>query len=148
MHLFRHVAALIVTAALSLGVLGGVAAEETRVAELTISNPWTRATAPGMPAAAGFFTVTNSGGETDRLVRASTPAAAMVEIHRSLMVDGVMRMEPVAGGVEIPAGATVEFAPGGLHLMLMHPKEPFALGSTVPMTLEFEQAGSVDGARP
>ena len=92
----------------------------------------------------GFFTVTNSGGETDRLVRASTPAAAMVEIHRSLMVDGVMRMEPVAGGVEIPAGATVEFAPGGLHLMLMHPKEPFALGSTVPMTLEFEQAGSVD----
>ena len=60
------------------------------------------------------------------------------------MVNDVMTMRPVEGGLEIPAGATVELKPGGTHLMFMMVTEPFKEGGEVPVTLEFEKAGKVD----
>jgi copper(I)-binding protein len=60
-----------------------------------------------------------------------------------------MNMRPLAGPLEIPAGATVEINPGGnMHLMFMSVKEPFKAGATVPLTLEFEKAGKVELALP
>ena len=50
----------------------------------------------------------------------------------------------LANGIEIPAGATVTLAPGGLHLMFMQLKEPLVEGTKVPVTLTFEKAGTVD----
>ena len=60
------------------------------------------------------------------------------------MTDGIMKMRPVPEGVEIPAGETVNLAPGGYHLMLLELKKPITEGEMVPVTLEFEQAGAVD----
>ncbi len=50
----------------------------------------------------------------------------------------------MADGVEVPAGETVKLAPGGYHLMLMDLKQPMTEGERVPLTLEFEHAGSID----
>jgi len=60
----------------------------------------------------------------------------------------VMVMRPVDGGVEIPAGQTVELKPGGLHLMFMQVTEPFKEGQSLPVTLEFEKAGKVELTLP
>lgn len=111
---------------------------------LEISSPWVRAMLPGQPAGGGYLTVINTGDEADRLVAASSPAAGRVEIHTMEVVDDVMVMRPVEGGLEIPAGGTVELKPGGLHLMFMEVAAPFADGDTVDVQLEFEKAGSVD----
>ncbi len=54
-----------------------------------------------------------------------------------------MRMRPVEGGVVIPAGALVEFAPGGLHGMLMGLDEDLFAGRTYAATLTFEHTGEV-----
>jgi len=59
-----------------------------------------------------------------------------------------MVMRPVEGGLEIPAGATVELKPRHLHLMFMDVKKPFRKGETVPMTLDFEHAGKVEIKMP
>lgn len=111
---------------------------------LEISSPWVRAMLPGQPAGGGYLTVVNTGDEADRLVAASSPAAGRVEIHTMEVVDDVMVMRPVEGGLEIPAGGTVELKPGGLHLMFMEVAEPFADGDMVDVQLEFEKAGSVE----
>src|SRR3546814_982987 len=58
-----------------------------------------------------------------RLVAVETPVAGRAETHRTVRDGDVMRMEP-AEIVEVPAGAQVEFAPGGLHIMLMDLKQP------------------------
>lgn len=113
---------------------------------LEISSPWARAMLPGQPAGGGYLTVVNTGHEADRLVSASSPSAGRVEIHTMEVVDDVMVMRPVEGGLEIPAGGTVELKPGGLHLMFMEVAEPFAEGDTVQVRLDFEKAGSVDAA--
>jgi hypothetical protein len=66
----------------------------------------------------------------------------MVGIHETLMQDGVAEMGPVEG-VDVPAGTTVTFEPGGYHVMLEDMAEPLEVGATVTITLTFEQAGDV-----
>ncbi|HEU4986646.1 MAG TPA: DUF1775 domain-containing protein [Rhizobiaceae bacterium] len=127
---------------------GGAEASEVKAGDLTIGAPWARAMLPGQPAGGGYLTVTNAGSEADRLIGVSSPAAGKVEIHTMSVTDGVMTMRPVEGGLEIPAGATVELKPGGEHIMFMQVETPFKEGDTVPLTLEFEKAGKVEVSLP
>jgi copper(I)-binding protein len=60
------------------------------------------------------------------------------------MKNDVMTMRPVSGGLSIPPGQTITFAPGGYHIMMMGLKAPLKQGDRVPMTLQFEKAGKVN----
>lgn len=117
------------------------------VGDLHIVEPWARAMLPGQPAGGGFLTIENQGAG-DRLVSVASPVAGKVEIHTMKVVDDVMVMRPLEGGLEIPAGDTVALEPGGLHLMFMRVEEPFAEGGEVPVTLTFEEAGAVKVSLP
>lgn len=112
-------------------------------AQVAIDKPWARATAPGAKVAAGYMVVHNKAAAADRLVGASSPAAARVETHVHLNEGGVMKMREVPG-YEIPAGGVFELKPGGAHLMFMDIRRPFREGEKVPVKLKFEKAGEVD----
>jgi uncharacterized protein YcnI/copper(I)-binding protein len=127
---------------------GAGATSAVAAGDLEISGYWAKAMLPGQPAGGGYLSITNNGASGDRLVSVSSPAAVMTEIHTMEIVNDVMNMRPVEGGVEIAPGATVELKPGGMHLMFMQVKDPFKEGTTVPVTLEFEKAGKVDLALP
>lgn len=133
----------LLTAALAVLAVAPAAAQNAVVGNLSIDNAWTRATPPRAPNGGAFMTINNDGGEPDRLVAASTPQAIRTELHTHRMEDGVMRMRPVEGGIEVPAGGSVTLAPGGLQVMLLGLKAPLAEGATVPLTLTFEKAGTV-----
>ncbi|WP_374762897.1 copper chaperone PCu(A)C [Yunchengibacter salinarum] len=109
--------------------------------ELTINQPWARTTGTRTQSAAVYFTLENAGG-ADRLIAASTPRAAMTQIHRSYERDGTMVMEQ-QDGVPVPEGDTVTFAPGGLHIMMMRLSKPLTEGEHFPLTLTFEHKGDV-----
>lgn len=111
---------------------------------INISLPFTRATLPNAPVGGGFLTIENTGTEADRLVSAASPVAGDVQLHEMALEGDVMKMRPLADGVEIPAGGTVVLEPGGIHIMFMGLKQAFVEGETVPVTLTFEKAGSVD----
>jgi periplasmic copper chaperone A len=121
---------------------------EATVGDLAITAGWARAMLPGQPAGGGYFTIANKGESADRLVSIMSASAGKVEIHTMEVANNVMVMRPVEGGLEIPAGATVELKPGGLHVMFMAVKEPFKAGSSVVLTLEFEKAGKVELTLP
>ncbi len=95
-----------------------------------------------------FMTITNNSGAPDRLIGASSPAAKMVEIHETIDDNGVMKMRPVAGGFEVPAGGKLELKPGGKHVMLMGLTAPLTEGGEVEITLKFEKAGEVTVKAP
>ncbi|WP_173932533.1 DUF1775 domain-containing protein [Chelativorans sp. Marseille-P2723] len=121
---------------------------EAMVGDIGITNHWARAMLPGQPTAGAYMTIENYGQEADRLVSAASPAAGKVEIHTMEVVDDVMVMRPVEGGLEIPANGSVALEPGGLHLMLMDVAEPFVEGGEVPVTLVFEKTGEVELSLP
>ena|SRR5688572_9140008 len=110
--------------------------------QVTIENAWSRATAPGAKVGAGYFTIRNQSAAPDRLVGASSPAAARVETHVIEKQGEILRMREVKG-YEVPAKGSFELKPGGPHLMLVDIKAPLKEGDRVPVTLKFEKAGEV-----
>jgi copper(I)-binding protein len=110
---------------------------------ISIENGWSRATAAAQTVGGGFMTIVNAGKTDDRLISATSPVAAEVQIHDMKMEDGVMRMRQLADGLAVPAGARVELKPRSLHLMFMQLKAPLAAGQSFPVTLKFEKAGAV-----
>jgi len=135
-------AALLATA-LALFV-GAAEAADYSARDIRIGNPWARATPRGAQVAAGYFTLTNNGSAPDRLRGGSTPVAARFEIHSMVVEDGVAKMRPIEGGLEIKPGETVELKPGSLHAMLIGLSQPLQSGQRVAGTLVFERAGKVD----
>lgn len=122
-----------------------VAGEQSyQLGSLTISAPWSRATAPQAPVAAAYLRIVNRGSEPDRLVSASFDGAGAVEIHESSEENGIARMRRLEPGLMIPAGATVEMKPGGYHLMLMKLERGLNAGQSRRAVLIFEKAGRLE----
>lgn len=141
----RNILALTI-AATSLGLGLSVHAQEAKVGSIKIENAYTRSTVPGQQVAGGFMKIENKGG-VDQLVSASSPVAGEVQLHEMAMEGNVMKMRQVKD-IAVPAGATVELKPGGLHLMFMNIKAPLAAGETVPVKLKFAKAGEVEVKMP
>jgi len=133
-------------AALILSAIAVAQAEQ--IGQLSIIQPWTRATPPKAQTAGGFLTIENNATAPDRLVSASSPIAGRVEIHVMRMDNGVMVMRPATDGITIPAGGSVALAPGGFHIMFMQLKEGLKEGDTVPVVLSFEHAGDIEALFP
>ena len=127
-------------AALPLASAGAQAADYD-VGSIHITQPWTRATPKGASSGAGYLTVT--GTAPDRLSCAGTDVAAQCQIHTMDMENGVMKMRPVEGGLEIKPGETVTLKPDGDHMMFVKLKHSLQTGSAVEAMLQFEKAGTV-----
>jgi copper(I)-binding protein len=108
-------------------------------AEVVVDSAWVRAAPPGATMLAGYATLRNSG--------IASKAFESVEMHRTEEVDGVSRMRPVAA-IEIPPDGAAVLEPGGLHLMLIRPRQPLAEGDTVILRLRFADGRVVDAAFP
>lgn len=104
-------------------------------AQVTVGEPWVRATVPQQKATGMFAQITSAQG--GKLVAASSPVAAVVEIHEMAMDNNVMRMRAIPG-LDLPPGKAVELKPGGFHVMLMGLKQQVKEGDTVPVTLVVE----------
>ncbi|MSQ18057.1 MAG: copper chaperone PCu(A)C [Betaproteobacteria bacterium] len=104
-------------------------------AQVTVSEPWIRATVGGQKVAGGYLQIKSE--RDTALVGVKSPAAANVEVHEMAMVDNVMRMRALQK-LDVPAGRSVELKPGGYHLMLIDIKEPMKVGAKVPLQLTFE----------
>ncbi|MEM8750573.1 MAG: copper chaperone PCu(A)C [Pseudomonadota bacterium] len=115
-----------------------------RLGDLVISTTIARATAPGARVGGAYATIENTGTTADRLIGGSATFAGEVQIHEMKMVDNIMKMNQIEGGLEIPPGETVKLKPGGNHIMLMKLGEALKEGETRKVTLTFEKAGSTE----
>lgn len=129
---------------IATSMLGGAAAAPPLAGgEIEIDRPWCGETSKGMSVGACYVTIRNLGATADRLSAATSSASERVEFHEMKVSDGIMKMRLLSGGVEIPAGATVDFHARGYHIMLPELKAPLRAGTTVRGSLIFERSGSV-----
>lgn len=130
--------------ALLIALVSIAQAHEYEAGALHVGHPWARASAGAAPTGAAYLTIENRGAVADRLLAVETQASRRAELHTHLEENGVMKMREVEGGIELPAGATVALAPGGLHVMLMGLAAPLEEGARFPLTLVFEKAGRLE----
>lgn len=86
---------------------------------------------PGMQMSAAYLSLTNNSDETIRISRVASAQYESVQLHESIVKDGVARMRAIAV-LEIPAGKTITLKRGGKHLMLMRPT-----GAAESVSLQF-----------
>jgi copper(I)-binding protein len=89
-----------------------------------------------------YFTLTNRGARSDALVAVTVAGTDRSDIHRTVTRAGLAWMEP-APQIAIPAGATVDFVPGGNHIMVQGGAEHLRRGARVEVRLVFRRAGSL-----
>ena len=119
-------------------------AADVMAGTLKISAPWARATPTGASVGGGYMTITNTGTTPDNLIGGSTAISSRFEVHEMTMDNGVMKMRPVSGGIEIKPGQTVKLEPGGYHVMFVGMKQQLKEGEHFKATLEFAKGGKVD----
>jgi len=122
---------------------GPALAADYDVGSIHISQPWARATPKGASSGAAYMTITNKGSTPDRVSCVSSDVSAKCQIHSMTMDNGVMKMRPVEGGLEVKPGETVTLKPSSFHVMLVDLKQPLQQGKTAEATLKFENAGTV-----
>ncbi len=103
---------------------------------------WARATASKAKNGAAYLTIKNNTDKADKLLSGRADAAKRTALHNHVMEKGVMKMRHVMA-IDIPAKGMVMMKPGGLHVMLMGLKAPLVKGTTLPLTLMFQNAGEV-----
>lgn len=130
--------------------------------DIVITGVWARPTAtsteeatpnPDMAAmgavSAVYMHINNPGGHPISLIGGSTAVAEVVEIHQTTMdANGVMQMNPVDGGIIVPAGESASLEPGGYHVMLLNVTEPLIAGEAFKIVLTFamlENDGTSNG---
>lgn len=109
-------------------------------AELAVNHAWLRLL-PGDLPLAGYVQLVNTSKHEVTLVAASSPEFSEVQFHRSMNRDGMEGMMHLEK-IHIAAGKTLDFAPGGYHLMLMGRKHALQIGQHVALTFQFD-----DGTR-
>ena len=144
-HLYKRWLLPIFAAAIFAASVPSLAHETlSKDGTLKITALWTRATPAGAKVAGGFFTITNSGTQPDRLIGGTFALAGKVEVHEMAMDNGVMKMRALDNGIEIKPGQTVELKPGGYHMMFIDLTATVKEDDKVTGTLIFERAGTIE----
>lgn len=115
--------------------------------DAVISDAWVRRVPPAARMTAGYLTISNRGTEPLVIVGAESPAFGSVEIHGTLMNDGVASMRE-HDSVPVGPGETVRFEPGGLHLMLMQATDGVPGSGEVAMALLLENGERLEFMAP
>jgi copper(I)-binding protein len=104
--------------------------------KLNVDQPFVRLSAVSGNPSAAYFAL-NGGPVADRLISVSSPLAVRAELHDTKMEGGMMKMTPLADGLEVPAKAEIAFESGGKHVMLYDVSPKVTVGGKMPLVLTF-----------
>ena len=114
--------------------------DATVQAPIEVRDAWSPLTPPGATVAAVYAEV--SARQADTLLSVSSTVAAATQMHATLEENGMMQMRPIPQ-LELRAGETVRFEPGGMHLMLTDLQQALPADSQFPLVLHFAKAGDL-----
>ena len=124
----------------ALVLMSPLVAGASDAVNVQVTGAWARATPPGMTMGVVYLSLKSQ--QDDQGIGASTGIAASVEMHESLMSNGVMSMRALTS-VPLQRGQSVIFEPSGKHFMLIGLRKPLESGATFPFTLKFAKAGTL-----
>lgn len=104
-----------------------------------VQGQWLRAAPPGTKMMAAYLKLDNNSTDSRTLIAAFSPDFAAVEIHQSVIKDGMARMQHQKSLI-IEVGRSLSFQPGGLHLMLMNPNKTIKVNDTILICLIYQDA--------
>lgn len=123
---------------------------DTMATSIEVSEPWARATFALAKTGAAYFSVSNMGKRAVVIDSVSLKAdiAMTAELHHTVMQNDMMHMQELSEGVKINTGESVDFSPGGKHIMIMGLEGPLLQGKSIVITFHFADGSSKDQLFP
>ena len=115
-----------------------------KLGEVVVEQAWARVTPGGSKTGAIYLTIHNKSANDDLLLAVDSSAAKTTAVHESRIVDGVATMEPLPVGLPMPSHGEVVMRPGATHIMLTGLSDTLKVGEMLPVTMVFQEAGSLD----
>jgi copper(I)-binding protein len=109
---------------------------------LEVTDPWIREAPPGAKVLAAYLVIANQGDQAATITVITSPDFERIEIHRTLVEDGVARMVPV-DSLQIAAAGRAVLEPGGMHLMLYSPRRLLREGDSVALDIQQSDAARI-----
>ncbi|MFN0195076.1 MAG: copper chaperone PCu(A)C [Aestuariivirga sp.] len=128
---------------------GLVQAEQTpsgpwKLGNIVVEQAWARLGSDASKTCAVYLTVHNKSAADDYLLGVSSDASTTTAIHETQVKDGVARMEPIPGGLNMTSHAEVVMRPGSIHIMLTGISGAVVPGGMLPVSMFFRDAGTLD----
>ena len=101
---------------------------------LEVKDPWIRAAPPVVKVLAAYMTIENNSDNGLSVVGAESPFFKRIEIHNTVIEEGLARMLR-QDRIDLAPHGSIAFSPGGYHFMLLGRKAPINIGDSVEMTL-------------
>lgn len=124
-----------------LSVLPFLLAAATGLAEATapldVREAWVAEAPPGTRVQAAYMQLHNGGSAPLTVTAVTSPAFESVELHRTVRGGAIARMEKLPD-LPLAPGESASLAPGGLHLMLIEPRQHLTEGATIPLELRLD----------
>ena len=106
-----------------LAIVGAVllgACERNDGPPVVIANIEVTSPRPGAAMSAGYLEISNRSDTALTITRVDSPQFGKVEMHQTIVEDGIARMRPL-DKLDIAPGEAAVLERGGKHLMLMAP---------------------------
>ena len=120
--------------------------EKVEIDGLTLSNFLARASIGPMKNSGAYGEIQSN--TDDRLIKASSSVAKVVELHEHINDNGIMRMREVEGGLALTAGKSIMMKPGGYHIMLIGLHKPLKADTSMDLSLEFQSGKIIELSIP
>jgi len=107
------------------------------VADLEVRDAYVRGLPPGVTNTSAYMTLVNTGDQTLVITGVTTPVAGQAQLHGSMEHGGMLHMMALQT-LEVPARGELRLESRGSHIMLVELLQDLVVGSTVELTLQFE----------
>ncbi|MFA5825062.1 MAG: copper chaperone PCu(A)C [Gallionellaceae bacterium] len=120
-----------------VGLAAWLSISQAVAGEVTVSQAWARATAPGQDTGVVSLHITSQKDAS--IIAVSSAASNSAEIHSMVHEDGMMKMRAL-DSLTLKAKQEVALGDDGNHLMLIGLKKPLKAGDSVALTLTVQFA--------
>lgn len=115
-----------------------------RLGDIFVEQAWARLAPGGSSMGSVYLTVHNMSGQDDLLLAVNSSVAKSTAVFETSVKNGVASMDPLPLGVNLPSYVEVVMRPGGIHIMLSGVAQDTKVGSLLPVTMVFRDAGTLD----
>jgi hypothetical protein len=115
-----------------------------KLGDIVVEQAWARLGSAASKTCAVYLTIHNKSGADDHLLAVFSSAARTTAVHETQVVDGIARMEPLPGGLSMESHSEIVMRPGGTHIMLSGLSGAVQPDSTLPVSMVFRDAGTLD----
>ena len=117
-------------------------AAQAQAPALMVKNAWARVPLAPQNNSAVYMVLENPSTTARSIVAVTTEDATKAELHETRMGGGMMTMMP-AKEVMVPAKGSVEFKPGGYHIMCFGVKKTVKAGDHLNLALKLSDGTTV-----